>query len=762
MDPAPENEALRHGAADFDAVRSMLAPGAVHAAFQPIVRMRDDEVLGYEALARMTTTHGNGPAVWLAAAERHGVRGEFEVACLRAATASGLPPDGGLLVVNLSASLLGDRRVQAALEPLADRLVIELSEQEPVHDYVSLSAQIGSWQERGTRIAVDDAGSGYASLRHVLRVEPAFIKLDQSLVHGVDRDRIQRALIASIVAFARESGAEVIAEGVETQDQMAALLHVGVSLAQGYLLGRPAAGWRSASPVGRLDVGRCRTIAEVGDVVCAHLARRGVMPSLYLEREDLLRCVAQRGLWQVLDGLAPTQGVTGRAFREARLVVVDDISTSTDYLEAIPHVVAEACVPVFVDGRPVGALNMDSRRPFDEGDLLELQRCAALVGRWLAGGRTDERSGGVAQLASAVVRMERAAGVDDIDQLLLDAAIAISGMPSAMVVRRPAPDRLPAISARGPQRTSLLATDPGDLDSLVDIVLPSRSCYSAGSDDALGMVGTDALRRSGTRAIVVVPLRPQGGAPALLAVTSSRRRHLHTDTIELLELLAAQATARLETLAHMDELRRQAHEDPLTGIGNRGAFTVALEGWLRDGTSGTLAVLDVDGFKGVNEPPGDDAVAHHGPLPHVEVFEEPVQHGDALDESTFDVVPLVVGDDARNQIQREGALDPFALPVHRERDASGAEGLVAQPLASGQLTGRERTHLIHQRLVVRTRAPLPVVRLVEEVPAVVVGEDAHGAEGTGSPATRDDVRVNSPGVTSAELLAIPTSRMTRI
>lgn len=360
---------------------------------------------------------------------------------------------------------------------------------------------------------------------------------------------------------------------------------------------------------GGLDVGRCRSIAEVGDVVCSHLSARGVMPSLYLEREELLRCVAERGLWQVLDGLAPTQGVTGLAFREARLIVVDDVSTSSDYLEAIPDVVAEACVPVFADGRPVGALNMDSRRPFDAEDLVELQRCATVVGRWLAGGRTDERSGGVAQLASAVVRMERATSVEDIDQLLLDAAIAISGLPSAMVVRRTGPDRLPAILARGPQRTSLLATDPRDLDSLIDIVLPSRSCYTAGSDDALGMVGTDAPRRAGTRAVVVVPLRPHGGAPALLAVTSSRRRHLHTDAIELLELLAAQATARLETPAHMDELRRQAHEDPLTGIGNRGAFSAALARWLRDGTTGTLAVLDVDGFKSVNDtfghPEGD-------------------------------------------------------------------------------------------------------------------------------------------------------------
>lgn len=274
MDPALENEVL-HDAEDLEPVRALLAPGAVIAAFQPIVRIRNDEVIGYEALARMSHPRGLGPAAWLAAAQRHGLRHDLEVACLETAVASGPPPDGALLFVNLSASLLDDERVRAVLEPLADRLVIELSEQEQVDDYLALATRIGTWQERGTRIAVDDTGSGYASLRHVLRVEPAFIKLDQSLVHGVDRDRIRRALIASIVAFAQESGAQVIAEGVETQDQMAALLHVGVPLAQGYLLGRPAPGWRSRSPVGRLDVGRCRSVAEVGDVVCAHLSARG-------------------------------------------------------------------------------------------------------------------------------------------------------------------------------------------------------------------------------------------------------------------------------------------------------------------------------------------------------------------------------------------------------------------------------------------------------------------------------------------------------
>jgi len=150
MDSALQDQARRPDADDADLVRALLEPGAVTAVFQPIVRIRDDEVVGYEALARTTAPHGQGPALWLAAAQRHGRRADLEVACLEAAVASGPPPGGAPLFVNLSASLLDDDRVRAVLAPLADRLVIELSEQEQVDDYVALAARIGAWQEQSS------------------------------------------------------------------------------------------------------------------------------------------------------------------------------------------------------------------------------------------------------------------------------------------------------------------------------------------------------------------------------------------------------------------------------------------------------------------------------------------------------------------------------------------------------------------------------------------------------------------------------------
>ncbi|MCU1483340.1 MAG: hypothetical protein JWN67_86 [Actinomycetia bacterium] len=587
---------------DRDAVHTLLRAGSIVAAYQPVVRLRDDEVVGYEALARMSITPERAPDVWLRIAEAAGLRTQLEVACLHAATTHGLPPGDQLLFVNLSPSLLGDSRVVEALEPVASRLVIEVSEQEQVADYDLLARHLADWQDRGTQVAVDDTGSGYASLRHVLRLAPDFIKLDKSLVDGVDHDRSLRALVASFVAFARESGASVVAEGVETRDQLAALRDAGVHLAQGYLLGRPGAGWRS--PVTRkrsLRLEHCATVAEVGESVCEHLEALGVMPSLYLERDGLLRCVAQRGLWQVLDGLSPGAGITGQAYTDDELVVVDDVATAEHYLEAIPGVVAEACTPIRVDGRPVGALNIDSTRPLTPADVDELTRAGELVGQRLRSLRLAPDSGPLARLVAATIRLERSSTEESIADVLLDAASEITDMSTAVLVRQRDGDRPPSSVVRGPLRDAILRIDVRKLANLVELMVPSRSCYTAGDDRAVGMVGTEVLREAGIRSVVVVPIRPSTGEPGLLAVASTRRKQLHTDTIELLELLAALAAARLETLGHIGALRRQATEDPLTGLGNRAAFNEALELWRLERTSGAVAVFDVDDFKRVND-----------------------------------------------------------------------------------------------------------------------------------------------------------------
>ena len=625
---------------------------SVTAVFQPVVRLRDDAVMGYEALARMPTPPGHPPDHWLALAARAGRRAELERTCLTAGTAHGLPPGDQLLFLNLSPSLLGDARVAAVLEPLAARIVIELSEQEQVDDYDALAAEVADWQDRGVRVAIDDTGSGYASLQHVLRLSPDFIKLDKALVHGVEDDRSRRALVASFVAFARESGALVIAEGIETRDQLSVLQDAGVHLGQGFLLGRPDGGWRHTAPRPRvLRLDRCGTVADVGEAVCEHLAARGVMPSLYIERDGLLRCIAQRGLWQVLDGLAPGAGITGRAYEQDALIRVDDVTCVDGYLEAIPGVVAEACVPIRVGDRVVGALNIDSLRPLDDADVHVLERCGRLVGERLATIDLAPASAPLARLVAATLRLEAAVTKGDVVDVVLDAALDITGMSTAVYLA-PQDDGPPKVVARGP--LSGIIVGSGGEAGLVDVAelsLPGRSCYSASDDAAVGMVGADGLRQAGVRTLVVVPIRPANAPLALLAVASTRRKQLHTDVIELLELLAAHAAGRVETIEYIDALRRRATEDVLTGLGNRAAFLEALDAWDRDGIDGSLVLLDVDHFKRVNDTyghlEGDRVLSGLA-----EVLQTAVRPGDGVfrlggDEFAV-LLPATTGDDARH------------------------------------------------------------------------------------------------------------------
>ncbi|MEA3020379.1 MAG: hypothetical protein QOI47_1903, partial [Actinomycetota bacterium] len=470
-----------------------------------------------------------------------------------------------------------------------------------VDDYDSLATDLLRWRDRGTLIAIDDTGSGYASLRHVLRLAPDYIKLDRSLIEGIEHDRSQRALVGAFVAFARETGAMVLAEGVETRAQLMALRDAGVPLAQGYLLGRPAPAWRGDTDYHRLRVDHCATVDELGESVCEHLATFDVMPSFYLERDGVLRCVAQRGLWQVLDGLAPGAGITGEAFQSDTLVVVDDVASDPHYLEAVPGVVAEACIPIRSGGVAVGALNIDSLRPLTGRDIAELRRCAALVNERMDSLGPSSAPGPLALLLDATDRLQRATTDASINSTLLDAARAITGMPTAVLVRSGGAPEDGSIAVSGSLRERILDIGASQLASLVSLVGPSRSCYSADQDDAVCVPGTDVLRDAGVRTLALVPIRPTGGAPGVLAVASEQRRHLHTDTIELLELLAAQAANRLETIAHLSALRRLAHEDSLTGLGNRLAFGEAIARIVDERLGGAVAVLDVDGFKRVND-----------------------------------------------------------------------------------------------------------------------------------------------------------------
>lgn len=225
----------------LDRIRRLMEVGALTVVLQPVIDLGSGAVVGLESLARSDTEPTGRPDVWLAEAGAVGLRAELEMVALRAALAQldRIPPQA-FLAVNISPETIGTAAFAETIERApADRLVLEVTEHARVDDYDALNRTLHSLRARGTRLAVDDAGAGFASLRHILRLAPDLIKLDMALTRDIDSDRGRRALAASLIAFARQIDATLVAEGVETQAEVDALRSLGASYAQGYFLARP-------------------------------------------------------------------------------------------------------------------------------------------------------------------------------------------------------------------------------------------------------------------------------------------------------------------------------------------------------------------------------------------------------------------------------------------------------------------------------------------------------------------------------------------
>ncbi len=206
--------------------------------FQPIVTLPTGSVLGFEALTRFSDGAQPQARFAEAAALNRGI--DLETATLAAALSatSRLRP-GCWVSVNVSPSLVLERTVLPQLiETCPAQVVLEITEHDPVEDYAELSAALAELRPR-TRLSVDDAGSGFASLRHVVTLEPEFVKLDQSWVTGIDDDPARQALVAGLCHFAGRTGSTLIAEGVETAPERGMLTELDVDMAQGFLFGRP-------------------------------------------------------------------------------------------------------------------------------------------------------------------------------------------------------------------------------------------------------------------------------------------------------------------------------------------------------------------------------------------------------------------------------------------------------------------------------------------------------------------------------------------
>lgn len=233
--------AIAHGRREAD-TRSRLAlvlsRRAFYPVFQPIVELADGRVIGFEALTRFED--GVEPDVRFAEAALSGLGLDYEIAAIEAALQAsvGLPGD---VFISLNASpglVLDAGRLGPALAATDRPIVLELTEHARIDDYADLRAALATYGPR-VRVAVDDAGAGYASLRHILELRPAFVKLDLSIVTAIEHDPVRQALVSALVYFAIKTGSELIAEGIETKSEAAVLRDLGISFGQGYLFGRP-------------------------------------------------------------------------------------------------------------------------------------------------------------------------------------------------------------------------------------------------------------------------------------------------------------------------------------------------------------------------------------------------------------------------------------------------------------------------------------------------------------------------------------------
>lgn len=226
-----------------DAIRSristLITEGGPTLVYQPIVDTHKHRLAGVEALSRFPVGSGLSTQAWYVAAAEVDAEPALELSAARAAVGV-LDELDGYLSINLSARTICTPAAQHFLAGLPlNRVVVELTEHVHIPDYDVLAAALRPLRAGGLRLAVDDAGAGFASLQHILRLSADIIKLDRSLISGVQDDPARQALVRALLRFATDTGAVVVAEGVETEAELAALGQLQIRYVQGYLLGRP-------------------------------------------------------------------------------------------------------------------------------------------------------------------------------------------------------------------------------------------------------------------------------------------------------------------------------------------------------------------------------------------------------------------------------------------------------------------------------------------------------------------------------------------
>jgi EAL domain-containing protein (putative c-di-GMP-specific phosphodiesterase class I) len=275
-----------------------------------VLELATGRVCGYEALARIDGDPVRRPDQWFAQAHRAGLGAELEALALRSALAVPGRPAGTFLAVNVSPGALLAPPVADTLPDDLSGLVIELTEHELLTAEGALEGCLAELRRRGARVALDDAGAGYAGLQQLIRVAPDILKIDRSLVHGAHNDSSRYALLEALVSFAGTTGAAVCGEGVEDVADLRALADLDATYAQGYALARPGDPWSGLSP----------DIAATADV------REGVRVAITAVGSGAAWARALAELGDDLADVTDARELASAGRRAARLLNAEDVS----------------------------------------------------------------------------------------------------------------------------------------------------------------------------------------------------------------------------------------------------------------------------------------------------------------------------------------------------------------------------------------------------------------------------------------------------
>jgi len=344
-------------------VEALLAtPAVIAPVFQPVMEVATGRVAGFEALARFAAPYARPPHLWFAQAHRCGLGPALEALAIRAALAVPDRPPGTFLALNVSPAALLSPEVKRALPLDLDGIAIELTEHEAFDEDGTLELELALLRERGARIALDDAGAGYAGLQQLIRLRPDIVKVDRSLVAGIHEDASKLALLEALARFASTTGAAVCAEGVEELAELRALAGFDVTYAQGFAVARPAPAW----PGIPVAVAAQSASAGAHGMRLAGLSEAGSAPSLGELTDVLARARSIEQLTHALDGVTRLLGAEEAAISRLDaaagcLVTVSDHDWSAEgerwQLDEYPttaHVVAEQAIGQVIAGDPAG------------------------------------------------------------------------------------------------------------------------------------------------------------------------------------------------------------------------------------------------------------------------------------------------------------------------------------------------------------------------------------------------------------------------